>query len=503
MPPRSALADEGPWVPATLVVRRPRRGETTDRRNGARRPYWLVRWFVDGKEIRRRFERAGDANAFCTHLEDGYRAGWMYDPGARGFFDPDARRPSPPPSTDADPSADTVFTWTGMYWAEKWETLEPSSRSELSRYLGRARRFFVDVPPSGDEAMAVDEFLRKSGLAVRDRPMTDAARVGLAWLTEHSLPLAAVGRAQVEAFLTAYRTNQRYPDRQVSPTSERRMVADLKQCWARAVESELLDSNPWEKVRLRTRTAGGARSKSGKDALAADADLVLAPPQVFELADACVDRGKWGGSVASFVLVMGLCGLRPSEATGLIVGDLGVEGDGPGWLTVRRSRRQIPDRYLEDDEDPDWGPLKGRDLADTRRVPVPSEVAARLRVHLAEHCGGARAHDLVFHRNGRPFDLAVFGDDVWIPARRALFPPIPGLPASSPLQSKLSRLRRHDLRHSACSLWLRSGVDVTVCQRWSGHKRLSVFLDIYQGLIPGREEEGVRLLEAALRVPSS
>jgi integrase len=75
---------------------------------------------------------------------------------------------------------------------------------------------------------------------------------------------------------------------------------------------------------------------------------------------------------------------------------------------------------------------------------------------------------------------------------------VPGLDPSSPLQPKLTRLRRHDLRHSACSLWLRAGVDVTVCQRWSGHKRLSVFLDIYQGLIPGREESGVALLEEAL-----
>jgi hypothetical protein len=36
-----------------------------------------------------------------------------------------------------------------------------------------------------------------------------------------------------------------------------------------------------------------------------------------------------------------------------------------------------------------------------------------------------------------------------------------------------------------------------VCQRWSGHKTLSVFLDIYQGVAPGREEEGVAKLEAS------
>jgi hypothetical protein len=33
-----------------------------------------------------------------------------------------------------------------------------------------------------------------------------------------------------------------------------------------------------------------------------------------------------------------------------------------------------------------------------------------------------------------------------------------------------------------------------VCQRWSGHKTLSVLLDIYQGVAPGREDEGVQKL---------
>ena len=75
-----------------------------------------------------------------------------------------------------------------------------------------------------------------------------------------------------------------------------------------------------------------------------------------------------------------------------------------------------------------------------------------------------------------------------------MFPPRNGLAPDDPRQPKLSRLRRRDLRHAACSWWLREGVDAVVCQRWSGHKTLSVFLDIYQGVAPGREDEGVRRL---------
>jgi len=505
VPPRSIVAAEPLWVPQTFSVRKPRRGQTTDRRTGAHRPYWELRWFVDGTELRQRFQRAADANEFALVLQDGFRAGWAYDGAARQFVNPTlAREPAPPDEPELATAsgsgmAPTVLEWTETYWAEKWSSLEPNTRSDLSRYLNRARRHFVDTAPRGDEADAVDAYLRKASLSVREPFRTDITQVGEDWLRHHSLPLAGVGRDQIEQFLTENRVNKRYADRQVSPATERRMVADLKQCWARAVERDLLASSPWDKVRLRNRAPSGVRLRTGKDALVADADLVLSPEQVFHLADACVTEGSWDGSVACFVLVMGLCGLRPSEAVGLILGDVDVTGEGPGWITVRRSHRRIPARYLEDEEDPEWGPLKGRDLADTRRVPVPTKVAARLCDHLATFCKGAATHELVFNRQGRPYSLDVFGGEVWAPARRSLFPPVATLDPASPLQPKLSRIRRHDLRHSACSLWLRSGVDVTVCQRWSGHKRLSVFLDIYQGLIPGREEAGIALLETALK----
>jgi len=112
--------------------------------------------------------------------------------------------------------------------------------------------------------------------------------------------------------------------------------------------------------------------------------------------------------------------------------------------------------------------------------------------------GQPRPFDLVFSRNDKPIDPTMFGRFVWNPARTALFPPYPDLPADSPLQPKLTWLRRQDLRHAACSMWLRAGVDIKVCQRWSGHSRLSVFLDIYQGLIPGHEHHAAAHINQAL-----
>jgi integrase len=194
---------------------------------------------------------------------------------------------------------------------------------------------------------------------------------------------------------------------------------------------------------------------------------------------------------------MAMCGLRPNEGVGLLWDDVELPADdSAGWLTVRRTRRKVATRWLDPEEDPDWGPLKDRDLAETRRVPVHPLLVGLLREH--RRLFGEGPDGLVFHHHGRAVELSAFSRDVWEPARERLFPSRTDLPPDSPRQPKLSRLRRHDLRHAACSWWLRSGVDATVCQRWSGHRTLSVFLDVYQGVAPGREDEGVRALVSSL-----
>lgn len=494
MPRRSDEELRPPWVPQTLQVFPVRRRVTTarprgagaDRSAGKERPCWDLRWRVDGRDFSQRFYKAADAAVWAEQLRAGHLRGWVFDAKARRFAAPETAAP--------ERSADTVFSWTGEYWEAKWPTLELRGRPELSRYLNRARRFFVDAEPAAAEADALAAFLGSSSLTVREHELTPEQELGRRWLEQHSTPLADVDRRQLERLLAHFRVNQRDPTRQVAPASERRMVADLRQCWDQAVREERLESNPWDKVDLRARSSAIGGRRQTRSTLAADAELVLAPDQIWQLAHACGELGSWGHVVDCFVLVMGLCGLRPNEAVGLVIGDLELPDAEPGWLTVRRTRRRVADRYLDLQDDPEWGPLKGRELTATRRVPVPAPVAQQLRLHLDTYRAAARRHDLVFERRSHPFDLSSFHDEVWVPGREALFPPIEGIPPASPMQPKLSRLRRHDLRHSACSLWLRSRVDVTVCQRWSGHKQLSVFLDIYQGLIPGGEEEGVRLL---------
>ena len=495
MPRVSPYRPDTAWVPASISLRRPVRTTSTTRATSQRpareRPCWDLRWTVDGKRYFRRFDRASDAEAFAADLQRGHLRRWLFDPVGRRFVDPAGVEDAASPARAV--ASESVFSWTQRYWDRKWPDLEPRGRSELARYLNRARRWLVDMEPNSQVGPAVETYLATVSLSARPSAAGDAAMEGQRWLAEHSLPMGAVGRAELEGLVERYSTHARDADRRVSAASIRRMVADLRPCWDRAVIEEVIPSNPWRQVDLRLRGRAGGRRASTP--VAADADAVLSIEQVFALAAACGTKGSWGTSVEAFVLAMGVCGLRPSEAAGLVIGDLELPDAGAGWLTVRRSRRRVPERFLDTDEDPEWGPLKGRELTDTRRVPVPAAVVDKFRTHLRAQAATAPT-DLVFQRNGRPFDLRAFGADVWNPGRAALFPLDPSIPDDSPLQPKLARLRRHDLRHSACSAWLRAGVDVTVCQRWSGHKRLSVFLDVYQGVMPGREDDGVGALEA-------
>ncbi len=485
--PRYAIGSTmPPGRPTTFTVREVRRSVTRTRarldREPISQPCWDVFWRVDGRRCFRRFGRAGDAAVYRQDLLRGYVTGLRYCSRARRFVPDDA--PTGPQIT--------VAAWTHAYSAQKWPTLQAKGRSELARYLNRAAGHFVDVDPDSTDA---DDIRAWVTIALRsDRPdpvLTDQQARGRLLLEAASVPLAAVGRVELEAFLDRCRFHYRHPGTKVSASTITRMAADLRQCWDRAVVEGHLATNPWDSV-LRTKSASAVGPVK-----AADAELVLSPEQVLDLARACVEHGSWGEMSRSLVLIMGFCGLRPSEVVGLVIGDLDLAEPTDAWLTVRRSHRHVSSRFLASTEDHHWGPLKSKPDRATRRVPIPALVVPVIAAHLAT-LDEARPFDLVFSRNGNPIDPTMFGRFVWNPARAALFPPHPELPADSPLQPKLTRLRRHDLRHAACSMWLRAGTDIKVCQRWSGHSRLSVFLDIYQGLISGHEAHAAANLNTTL-----
>jgi len=493
-----------PWVPRTFSTWI-KKHSTTERavdRSGAtqrrRVDCWDLEGRADGVQWLKRFRRAGLAQTWNDRLTTDFAAGLPFDLRTKQFVAP------APPERPPGPTVPTVFDLTELYFRQHpdWE---PRTKVAAAASFNRARRHLLvpDAELTDDLAEAVDDYLDHASF-LPDRlaeELTDRQRAGQTWLVGHSAPADSLTAAVIEAFVARFEVNQRNPAKRVSATTIIRFLQPLKACWSWAVSREDLpiERNPWTVIRPRRKVKGKSTMTPGRAGLAVDADLVLSVPQSLALAEACATEGSWGGVVECFVLVMALSGLRPGEAVGLLWEDVDLAGDdgGGGWLTVRRSHRPFAPRWLDPDEDPEWGPLKDRDLTDSRRVPLPPVLMDKLCRHREVYDEGPGG--LVFHRNGKPFDHDLFGRNVWAPARAALFPLRPDLPVDDPRQPKLAHVRRHDLRHAACSWWLREGVDAVVCQRWSGHKTLSVFLDIYQGVAPGREDEGVRRLVASLR----
>ncbi|MHB1533203.1 MAG: tyrosine-type recombinase/integrase [Acidimicrobiales bacterium] len=489
-----------PWVPRSFSAW-VRKGSSAERVNEratgeARRrsvDCWDVVGRADGVQFLKRFRRAGRAQTWLDRLEADFAAGLRFDLRTKQFLTPEF---------PAGPVVPTVFSLTEAYFAQHPEW-EPKTKVAAALSFNRARRWLLapgaDLSP--ELTGAVEDYLAHAAFLPDHLAgqISESQAAGRTWLEAHSAPADSLSAAQVEAFVARFEVNQRDPTKRVSAVTITRVLQPLKACWTWAVSREdfPVERNPWAVVRPRRKVKGKASLKGSRVALAVDSDLVLGVDQALALAEACAREGTWGAVVECFVLVMALSGLRPGEAVGLLWEDVELpEEDGPGWLTVRRSHRPVAARWLDPDEDPEWGPLKDRDLTGTRRVPVHPLLVAKLAAHrdtFGEGPGG-----LVFHRHGKAFDHDLFGRNVWDPGRAALFPPRDDLPPGDPRQPKLSRLRRHDLRHAACSWWLREGVDAVVCQRWSGHKTLSVFLDIYQGVAPGREDEGVRRLIASL-----
>jgi integrase len=469
-----------PWHPAAFQVfdvnRRLREVWVRDGRSGERvrrkQPRFDVRYRADGHDFRYGFGQRGWAEAFARQLREGAVRGWLFDPRARRFIDPGG--PVEPVEAIL-----TVFDHLGDYFARKWQSWEPASRRNAQRDLARACLFLVrkDAPALSRAArLAADAYLRDVALMVpAPQQLTGEQERWTEWFARWSLPLADVTDQDLQAFLvhvgsTALDGKQR----QLAASSLARTRAVVRAAFTHARKRRLIEWDPWEPV----------QAPSLRDLDRVDPDLVMAPQQVRAMADACAAINP---RYEAFVLVHGLCGLRPGEAIELRRRDIGFRDGRPVNVTSRGTYSSVPQRFLAPGESR-RRPLKGRGRRASRTIPLPSELVEVIERHLAEFVG-SRADAHVFTTPGsRPLNLSNFHRNVWAPARQAVFTQ----------DDPLRRVRRHDLRHAAITAWLNAGVPLKTAQAWSGHKTASVLLDTYLGVIRGDEDLALSRFEALL-----
>jgi integrase len=428
-----------------------------------------VRFTVDGWGFSRTIERKGWADDFADGLRVGFASGHLFDPGTREFVAP-ASAVEPP----------TYFAYAGEWFARQWPGWSPSRRNDCQRELARACLLLVrdDAPAlSVSQRLDADSYLLGVALlSPTADATTDADTVGEwpQWFERWSLPLPEVTPEHLYRYLEVVRTEMLDGrKRLLAPRTLLRCKIVVKAVFNSAARGRVIDWNPWDGVEW--------SMPPTEDVV--DPDLVMSQRQVHDLAACC---GAIQPRTAEFVLIQGVCGLRPGEARELRRRVVKLTSS-PAIVTVSGSRSDTPARFLDPGESRSR-PLKGRDRKAKRRVPIPRHLASVLHAHLRCHVDRRPDALVCTAPNGGRINLSNFHRDVWEPARAQTFPE----------GSTLQRVRRHDLRHSAITAWLNAGVLLKTAQQWSGHRQLSVLLDTYLGVMTGDAAVSLQRVEDAL-----
>lgn len=178
---------------------------------------------------------------------------------------------------------------------------------------------------------------------------------------------------------------------------------------------------------------------------------------------------------AAYFLTLSL-GLRLGEVRGLQWGDI-------SGSTLHVQRSLSVDRAI-----PKFGPPKTK--KGDRLLPIPPDALSFLDGHRqaqevarAEARTGWQDYDLVFTTSrGTP------------PSRVRLVEPFEKLS----VEAEVSKIRFHDLRHTAASLWIASGMDVATVSARLGHSDINTTLRIYAHAFRSRLEQSSRTMEELL-----
>lgn len=173
----------------------------------------------------------------------------------------------------------------------------------------------------------------------------------------------------------------------------------------------------------------------------------LTPEQLIRLADC-------SGHYRTLVLVLGFCGLRWGEAAALRPDDIDTEAR---RIHVRHSVTKSKAGYLE-------GTPKSYEIRD---VAIPSKL-----IPLLEEA-----------KKGKEPDDRVFTDpDGHVLRHRSIGKGARGWWIHALRDAELTPMVPHDLRHTAASIGVSSGMNIKALQRMLGHKSAAVTLNVYADL---------------------
>lgn len=416
---------------------------------------WIVRWRVEG---------SGKVRAFRTKLAaDKYRGRLLAADGER--YDVATGEPVSWGRTEAT----TWATHAQTHMRRRWEQWSPTQRRSAAESLMMATLVLLrpraPQPPEGLRA-----YLRQVVL-VPEEVASDQDDTLDAYLLRWSLPMEELTVERAERVLQSYAT--KLDGGAAAPTTIARRRAVLHNALRAAVNRRLLDENPLDRSEWRAPVAEGV----------VEPERVPSVTQVRALLAELARVSPGSGRTVAFAALLGLAGLRPSEATAIKVADLTLPGEGWGEARLRHSIAVAPTRYVADQAATEERGLKKRKQSAVRTVPLAPEVVGHLRAHLAAY----PSEDGYVFANARGGRLTSgHFSDTFRYAVQKLHPTGP-----------LAAMTPYTLRHAAASMMLRAGVSAADVAERLGHST-DVLLRVYVRVMDDERSQANALIEAAL-----
>lgn len=377
----------------------------------------------------------------------------------------------------------TWYDFALKYLAMKWPHAAPNTRDGINESLTSVTIALLGDRPGRPSVPLVRQALRNwafvlPGPSEREVP-TEIANT-LHWIAKASRPLNDLADpVTVREVLDSFKI--RLDGKPAAAETVRRKRRTFVNALHYAVDLGEFKENPLTAVRWQ------------KPKLSSEVDprVVVNPRQALSLLHAVSYVGGYrrarGRRLVGFFACMYFAGLRPAEAIGLAEPDLTLPEQGWGVALLHRTRPSVGKQWTDSGESHDDRGLKNRSAEDVRRVPIPPQLVVMLREHLDAF--GAAADGRLFYSEGGGVVASSTYWRAWQEARTLALPP-------AAVASPLAR-RPYDLRHSALSTWLNSGVDPTEVAERAGNS-VEVLLSRYAKCIDGRQEIANRKIEDLL-----
>lgn len=422
-----------------------------------------VRWIVAGHEQSKTFRNKTPAEHYRSDLLQAAKAGEPFD-----------TKSGLPASMLRAENTTTVHELACRYVDKQWKGAAATTRRSMLDALATIAAALVADRPGKPERRLLYRALNRYGLAPGERDQERPPEIdqALTWLKHASLPVVDLDDDEdlLDAVLTAIALKLDGTSAATNTTKRKRAVLHHFFEYASTGKKRLLDTNPLH----------ANKRKPPKSTYQVDRRVVINARQARELLIALTyvgsrdpDRGR---RLVAFFACLYYGGLRPEEATSLREGDLELpdDPDAWGWIYLTRTSPEAGTRYTDTGTRHDSRGLKHRPDDEVRPVPIPPELVALLKAHLAEFGTTPQGH-LFRTTQGNPIGSASYCD-AWQRARRLALTPDR---VASPLVQ-----RPYDLRHAAVSGWLNAGVAPTDVADRAGQS-VEVLLRIYAKCLDG------------------